>query len=506
LVVAAIGAAAVWFGTSNGVGVSIDSMSYVRGAENIARTNRYAVISDEGGLQNVDHWPPLYSISIAIPIFAGVSTMESVRSVNALSFFALLYLSALLVRRLSSGAAVVPVLAIICILAAPDIVRNHVMAWSETLFIPLLLLGLLKMLDYFSSNRMRDLLFASVCFGLAVIGRYSGAAFIVGGAASLILRDLKQPGRLRFVRPLAFCAVSGLPTALWFARNYFATSRAHDRSFDPRFLSVDHVRAAAEAVSRWLLPVWVPLRVRVVWVAVALLIFVVALRGNHGRAAHEVALDVSRNGEFWVLVGLCVVAYLGFVFVTILFFDYDVQFDVRMMTPVFALLVIFLATVGKSLFARPVSRSGKLLAIAIVASVVLLASDTALHLYARHKDPAQYGSVRWTQARAWSVVRSAAAGTKIYSSSPYVSKYFVERPVSQFPERPEPGDEAAVASYREKLQAIADGVNGGDAYVLFAFYPRLDETDVVLDRDARSILRATTVDSTDNVVLYRIAR
>ena len=147
MVDSSLGAAAVWYGTHAGVGISRDSLYYIRGAENLAGGNGYAVMSETGELEAVNHWPPfLYSMVIAAPIAAGLSATQSVRLVNSISFLLTLWLSALLVLRLSGGSRTAALIAMAFIVASPAILHNHLMTWSETTFVPLVLAGFLKML------------------------------------------------------------------------------------------------------------------------------------------------------------------------------------------------------------------------------------------------------------------------------------------------------------------------------------------------------------------------
>lgn len=478
LLLALAGAWVVGYGTANGVGVSRDSITYLRGAEHIAHGEGYVGVGDNGRFGPVDHWPPLYSMTIALPIAAGMSTVNAARLVNALALFALLYGSALLVRRLAPDANVAPLLAMLAILIEPTILRSHVMAWSEAIFLPLVVAGFVKVHDYLASERVRDLVAAGACFGLAAIDRYSGVAFIAGITAALVLRDLKARGPHRFVRPLAFLVVAGLPTAAWVVRNMMVAARAHDRPFAPHLPSVNHARALLDSLSLWILPASVPFRLRLVGLLVVGVLLAVVVRRVRARRDVVAAIG-ARAGSFWVAVGMCVAAYLGFVLLTISFFDFDVNYDTRMMAPVLVLTIIFVATAGRAAWARPLSLAGKLLSVLLLGVTLLLAGHSAGWVLAAHDEPAQYASDRWTRARAWEVVASVPAEVPVYASSPYVSAYFVERDVLP----------------------LADAAPTGTAYVLY--YPNVDGAGDTLDPALRSRLNARMVDSTETVILYR---
>ncbi len=478
LLIPLLGAFLVWFGTFHGAGASRDSLRYLRGAENIAHGNGYSVIAHSGGLESVTHWPPLYSIVVAGPIAAGLSTTHSVRLVNCLAFFATLWLVGLLARRLAPSSRTAPLFAMACVLVAPAVLHDYLMTWSETIFIPLVLAGLVALLDYATRDRTRDLVVAALWLGLSAIDRYAGVAFIVGAAAALAFWDGRYRRTLRFARLLAFGAVAFAPTAIWFVRNVFATQHAHDRPFQPRAIGVDQVRAAVDAVSQWLLPVWFNLRVRALWLVLVVALAVVVWR----RSAKTRAALAAPTRAFVELSVLSVAAYAGFVLVTMLFFDYEVNFDVRMMSPVYVIVVVTLAALAPHVVTRPRSRAMRTLATMLVASFLALAAYSVTHAWSSHRDPAQFAGARWQDARAWDVVASYPDSIPIYSAQPDVSEYFVGRGVQPL--------------------VAPDAALPADALLLH--YPGLDGADA--STTAIEALHPRTVDSTDVVVVYEVEK
>jgi hypothetical protein len=452
-------------------------------------------MSETGELDSVNHWPPLYSIVIAAPIGAGLSATQSVRLVNAISFLLTLWLSGMLVLRLSGRSHTAALIAMAFIAASPAIVHNHLMTWSETIFIPLVLAGFLKMQDYFERGRALDLIVAAAWFGLATVDRYAGAAFVLAVGVLLMLRDWKTMSASRLAHVAVFGAIACIPTLLWFARNYFTTSRAHDRPFVPHLLGIDHIRAAVDAVTLWLLPNWVSLRMRALWLAIVVMLVVFAIRSIPKPERSRIAAELASTGRFWGLMGLSVAAYLGFVFVTILFFDFDVNFDVRMMSPLYVLIVIAAAVAGQKLLSLPWKRPAYALALALIVSFLLLAAYSVNHIGSSHRDAAQFGSARWTQASAWNALRSAPEGARIYSTWPDVGMYFANRGVREFPSN---SDDA----YQAKIDAVAGELNGRPAFLLC--YPGLDDSNVAMDANARHALAPRMVDSTETVVLYEL--
>ncbi len=361
---------------------------------------------------------------------------------------------------------------------SPAILHNHLMAWSETLFIPLILVGCVKLLDYASRDRMTDVTIAGLAFGLATITRYAGAALVLGAALALLVWNWRGHRARALASVVAFGAAASVPVAAWLARNYFSTHSAHDRPFQPQGLGLHQIRAAVDATSAWLLPAWFNLPVRSLWLLIVVVLVVLAWR----RDAKSRSAPAAPLRAFAVLVAACVSAYIGFVAVTTMLFDHDVNFDVRMMTPVYVLLVIVFAAAAAAFFARPRSWAATALGCALFVSFIALASYSVVHAFHSRREPAQFANPRWAGASAWEVVKSYPAGTPIYSTQPEVSQYFTGRGV-------------------RGLAAAGDLPAGR---TLLLHYPLMDDADASSRRIAS--YHAGAVDSSDVVVVYAVER
>ena len=469
-----LGVVLVAYGTHRGAGESRDSLRYLRGAENLARGNGYTDVSSTSEREPITLWPPLYSIAIAAPVVAGVSTRAAVRIVNVICFAATLCLVGVLVRRLAPASRAAPFFAMAFVLAAPAVVRNHLMAWAETLFVPLMLLGLLKLADYAQRDRLSDVAFAGMWLGLAAVTRYVGLAVIAGAALSLWVWDRKR-GTRAWKSLATFSVVALAPAAAWFVRNYLTASTAHGRAFAPDALGADRLRTAVDAVSAWLLPVWFDLPVRTLWLALVGSGLVWAWR----RASRQAAPGTRAA---FVLMALCASVYLGFVLVTIVFFDPVVTFDARLLSPVYVLAVIIVAAALPNVFAIPRPRAAVLLAGALALSFVALASYSVAYAWSTHHEPKQFASARWTNASAWAFVAHYPAATPIYSTQSEVSQYFTQRVVRE----------------------LSDLTGSTDERVVILHYPLLD--DAPDSRGRITQLDAHAVDSSDVVVVYEAGR
>src|SRR5687768_2652563 len=94
-----------------GVGLITDSLTFVEAARNLAKGQGLATMTENGVLEPMTHWPPLYSFLIAVPGMFGIDPLVAARWINAALFAVTIVLIGAIVRRLSPGAPWVAVVA-----------------------------------------------------------------------------------------------------------------------------------------------------------------------------------------------------------------------------------------------------------------------------------------------------------------------------------------------------------------------------------------------------------
>jgi len=205
---------------------SSDSLIYIDVAKNLTSGRGLSTfilnLDSKSVPDRVLLWPPLYPISLAIPIWMGLGSLWAVRVVNILSFMASavnVYLIGRAIR--SSGFGTVCLIVWLFMSPFMGIWSNAMsdalyVAVSSTLLV-LLARGVSRDLATFS------LLITGVLAGLATLGRYLGVACVLTAIGVLLLQLCTQRYRRKFGKVLFGCLCVtigfGVLAAPWFLRN-----------------------------------------------------------------------------------------------------------------------------------------------------------------------------------------------------------------------------------------------------------------------------------------------
>ena len=161
-------------------------------------------------------WPPVYPLVVALLGALGVALPFAARLVSAGAFV----LFALAFHSLARRAAGRPFafVATLVVLLGPGLVQAGATAWSETLYLFLLTLGLAWTSDVVEAPDVRRAALAGVMLGLAADTRYVGIALL---PVAFLWVTSKVRGRAL----LAWTLGAVVPVALWIAHDLVAFGR-----------------------------------------------------------------------------------------------------------------------------------------------------------------------------------------------------------------------------------------------------------------------------------------
>jgi hypothetical protein len=247
--------------TRSGVGVHPDTVTYVEAAQNLLNGVGLRVLSDDGEFTVLTHFPPLYSIVLALFGLIGWDPLSGARWMNSFLFAANGLITGLLVRRYNQSNLIF-FSTLFLFATSVDMLSIHAMTYSEPLFIFLCLMGTSFFLRYLDTQRSKPLVISSGCFALALLSRYAGIFLLMLGALSIWMMDSEQKAR-KLKDSLIFTAIYSFPIGLWIARNLVVYKHATDRELSFHPLTIGHIKSGLSTVSLWLFPSMIPGPVRV---------------------------------------------------------------------------------------------------------------------------------------------------------------------------------------------------------------------------------------------------
>ncbi len=346
--IALFGASVVIAATSTfGPGLSPDSITYISAAESLLSSGALLGVTGSPYV----NWPPLFPLAIAIIELLGVSGPQAARLLNAICFGASAGMASYLTRRMTRQtwtgltAGVVTVLTVMFL-------DPFTRVLSEPLFIVLVLIFVA--VSATALRRQGDLKYvvlAALLAACAALTRYIGVTVLVTGAIVLTAGvQMDVGGRLR--RAALFLFVSGLPLALWVARNFILVATPTGSREGSQSTLAESLRSMAVTTAQWVTPLdWIQHLGPYKASPLALLIVLVVLLGSVWWIVWSLMTWAQRAyNDGWASGALFVLATFVVVYLTSLALVTRVvatsYLGARFLAPVFVPILVILMVAG----------------------------------------------------------------------------------------------------------------------------------------------------------------
>jgi 4-amino-4-deoxy-L-arabinose transferase-like glycosyltransferase len=221
LIFCLIGSSLIYYTTHWGPWAFSDSAAYISSAKNFNRGLGISLISAEGTITPLEHFPPLYPLTLSILAKLGLEYVTAARILD-IGLFGLLILIftwgiMTLTRNiwltLASG---------LLVLFSPVMLDSYGGVMTEALFITLLYTALFFTLIYLQQHKTGWFVLAVLFTSLSPLVRYVGIFTVVVNFLLIILFE-KTSWKKRIKTGIWFGFLSSLPIILWFAFTYFNT-------------------------------------------------------------------------------------------------------------------------------------------------------------------------------------------------------------------------------------------------------------------------------------------
>ena len=202
----------------NGAATSMDSLTYINVARAIAEGK--GVVAPNYDLASpvfspMTLWAPLYPAVLSVLCLGSECTATSVRELSLYLNF-ILMLGSSLTFLILANKLVNPWLALattVSLILLPAFQLDFMFLWSETVFIPLILLSLYCLTRYLDNNKSLTMLTVAVALiALATYTRYVGVAFAIALIVSLLFFSAKH-----YFQRIKIVFISGLTYSILIA-------------------------------------------------------------------------------------------------------------------------------------------------------------------------------------------------------------------------------------------------------------------------------------------------
>ncbi len=315
-----------------GMGISPDSVDYLTAARHLLEGRGLSVFSGDGTqAAPMLMWPPLFPVLISGLGICGLELFQAARILNVLLFGGNILLVGFLLKRLT-GSLWISLAGALLALSSLCMLRIHSMVWSEPLFLFLSLLAFYGLSLYGEKPQFRFLLFSAVSAALAFLTRYAAFALVATGTFSIFLWGRKKV--LHKIRDGAvFVVISWFPVSLWLMRNTLYVNEgktAVGLRMQPHPLSLDYLRYALHTSATWFVPENSSVGVKLA----ALSILGAGMISAFCLARQKLNVftrTVLLFAFFYSFMLVCYIAFLG----------YRISLDNRILSPLFAALLLF---------------------------------------------------------------------------------------------------------------------------------------------------------------------
>jgi hypothetical protein len=359
--------------------------------------------------------------------------------VNALIFGFIVYLAGtVLFRHLSSS----PILAIqgtLAFLFAIPLFSIAVIAYTEPLFILLVLLSFISLGTYLSKVSITSLVLLSLSVSLALLTRYVGI-ILLPWVALFIFFFNHEALKKRIAHLALFTFIASLPMVIWLIRNYVVTHSLFGPRTWPVFSFSQILSFGSKNILDWYVPAAITRHLWILLLVCAVLVFLIGFsfkgswQGLKVKPTHDNPTII-----FSIACGSLIILYAGFVVISARI-NYVSVFEGRIWSPIFVpltFLIFLFARVagqqfGKFLNGRTVnSILIGAIAVCLIYPVVSTASYAA-NLVAYGDG---IGGAGWMNSETIQYIRNYPSECTYYSNGPDVIYFLVHVNAKWVPSR-----------------------------------------------------------------------
>lgn len=380
---ALLGALVVVYGAQKyGIGLAPDSVGYVQVAREIV------------GGKGIPNWfilqPPLYPFALAVGGLVTGDMVVGALWLNALWFAGVIFFAGLILTRHLKGFWLLAVVGTVGVIAARPLLNVALTAYSEMLFVFLMLAAFVGLEKYFETRKWKWFWLAVVATALACLTRYVGVALVAAGALAMVWVLRAERWRAVGVATL-FPGLAALPLGLWLVRNVWVSGTVFGERAASRVTFLENLKLTVETFLNWFVAdAWVVVFLVGLGVVLGLYVWQVVMRRE----------QVTEKGVSLAPYAFFVVLFVVLMIVSATTTAYN-RINTRLLSPLFVpsliLMVVLLDAVVDGLRARVDRRivNVGVLILAALFAVSFVMSDVPRIQRAAEQGAGGFNTARW---------------------------------------------------------------------------------------------------------------
>lgn len=472
LVLIGLAAGGVWiiqYSTPIGLGLTNDSSAYLAGAQNLRAGAGYGYTSGGGEVKPLTHFPPGYSLAIAVVNLSGLEVQRAARLLNLLLFGFNVLIGGLTLGWMtrSRGAALLGGLLVV---TSEVMIYVHAYLLSEPLYLAASGLALLLAAIYMENRRWPLLAAAGLLTSYAYLTRYVGLA-VYGAVLVALLAAL--PGWKQKLRSAGIFLAFSLPGVVaWSLRNLSLTGNTTNRLMAFHPINAVEAQTGIHNFWTWWMPSWFMPKLPAVagwWVGAALIAALVAAGTLLAlkRAWRPNTAGYPARQPALLLYGLYALGYAAVILASMTFMDSSTEFEYRIIVPTLLSGILFLlGWLWQAVARRPAwLRAAALL---LVAGLLLLSwQDARGQMEKLHQDGQGFLSLSWRISKTVQYIQNLPPGRIIYSNRAPVIDLLTDKTAYVLPTPVDPVTQQPRKDYAANLADLREDVKNGALVIIF---------------------------------------
>ena len=424
-----------------GTGFSADSVEYMAAAHNLLAGRGFLMSDGEISAS----WPPLYPMLLALLKFCGLNYIVSTRCICAVTFGLTSFLAGLWVLKYSQR-LFLAALCSLAILCSKPLTWVFCYAWSEPIFLVLLMLYFLILPSVIKKPSIKCVVALGVVTAAACLTRYIGGVLFVI-VVVLLMINREHSFRKRLTSASVFGIVSVLPLGLWLLRNWVLTDTLTGPRFPSERTLLTNIDLAGKLIASWYLPS------QIVNAAPGFVFFCLF----SALITMIVAYNIRRcrkNNQYWlhspeVILASFLVVYTGAI-LAMLSRIYLLELNDRYLTPLYLAAVLLFLVNFKNIFSLDIKLIqakkeffGKLIRTGILGGICIgiWFGTGANYVLTRAERMVKYGaggrnSVRWQQSETVGWLKSHQLSGDVFSNKIFTVFFFTRHTCKKIPTHP----------------------------------------------------------------------
>jgi hypothetical protein len=444
------------FFTPRGLGMSPDSVAYLKSVQGLFQGMGFAYFSVQ--------WPPLYSLLIALAAQAiGDDFYLGSRMVNSVLYGALFILTGALLRQIAASFSYLAYFFAGSVLLHPLTTHIYFYAFSEALFLPLVILNFILLGGLVSTNqkfRWQLVIALAVVAFAANLARYAGLCLIALNVLALYLSDTRGNKWQKFGDILCQILPTLLFLIIWRQRLGIGDTETNLRPFIVHLITLENINQGLVNIGHWLIPFIklheVPSIRPIYWgLGAALLSFILIVAIE---TTVKVCNGIQKNKPpataLWArfLLAIFSSGYLVFLILMRSFFDPNIILDNRTLAPIF--LPVFVLVISYLLSLT--SRSLRAFGLTLFAGLLILSLQTIRPwLLINYFNGVELSDKSRLNNELVKFVRSCPRDIRIYADKPWHFNLEVQSMVHWLPTEALYGSWQPNTRYQEQVTALS---------------------------------------------------